>query len=200
MTLPSLRKSTAAAMILGLLGWSSCQSREPVREATLADETGSDCTKSQGFWKNHEQAWPTSTLTLGGASYTEAQLLELLHTPVKGDASILLSHQLIAALLNVAAGAPISIGTQAAIDGAHAWLLANADSDGRLPYGTAPGSDAHVAAANLAETLATFNEEGPCIVAPGSGGAGGSGGFILPTGSSGVGGSGGFILPTGSGP
>jgi hypothetical protein len=200
MTLPSLRKSIVAPLIVAAtVGASSCVSREPVGEATLAGEgEGSDCTKSHGFWKNHEDAWPVASLTLGSASYTKAELLKLLRSPVKGDASIQLAHQLIAALLNVAAGAPVSPSTQAAIDEANGWMTANADADGRLPYGTSPGGGAASLAHQLNETLTTFNEEGPCEPLPS--GTGGSGGFILPTGSTGVGGTGGFILPTGSGP
>jgi hypothetical protein len=201
---PSLTKSIAAGILAAAaLGTFSCVADKPVGEGAAADEIGSPCTKTQGFWKNHESAWPVTSLTLGAATYTQQELLELLRTPVKGDASILLAHQLIAALLNVAAGAPTSASIDAAIDEANGWMLANADSDGRLPYGAAPGSGASTLAAELGDTLASFNEEGPCEQPePGTGGAGtgGAGGFILPTGSSGVGGSGGFILPTGSGP
>jgi hypothetical protein len=67
-----------------------------------------NCPLTQGFWKNHPHAWPVSTLTLGTVSYTEAQLLNILHTsPGSGngaDASLILAHQLIAAKLNLANG------------------------------------------------------------------------------------------------
>ncbi len=64
-----------------------------------------DCTLTQGYWKNHEEAWPVSSLTLGNVTYTKAELLVIFTTPVKGNGLISLAHQLIAAKLNVAAGA-----------------------------------------------------------------------------------------------
>jgi hypothetical protein len=63
------------------------------------------CTLTQGFWKNHPDDWPVSTLTLGTVSYTEAQLLQILNQPVKGNGLVSLAHQLIAAKLNLANGA-----------------------------------------------------------------------------------------------
>ncbi len=73
------------------------------------------CPLSQGFWKNHPGAWPVTSLTLGGITYTQAQLLAILNTPIgagkKAGASLILADQLIAALLNIANGsdsAPIS--------------------------------------------------------------------------------------------
>jgi hypothetical protein len=59
---------------------------------------------AQGFWKNQPNAWKVSSLTLGTTSYTEARLLTILHTPAEGDASLILAHQLIAALLSIANG------------------------------------------------------------------------------------------------
>ena len=57
----------------------------------------------QGFWKNHTSVWfPKITgLTLGTAFYTDAQLVTILKTPVGGDASLNLAHQLIGALLSI---------------------------------------------------------------------------------------------------
>jgi hypothetical protein len=73
---------------------------------------GSVCTLSQGYWKTHEDAWPVSTLTLGSVSYTQAQLLSILHQPVGGNGLVSLAYQLIAAKLNKAAGADTSaLGT-----------------------------------------------------------------------------------------
>lgn len=57
---------------------------------------------TQGYWKNHPGAWQDgSGLTLGTSFYTNDQLMALLNTPVQGDASVNLAHQLIAALLNI---------------------------------------------------------------------------------------------------
>jgi cysteine-rich repeat protein len=64
-----------------------------------------DCTLTQGYWKNHPDAWPVTSLTLGTVTYDQAELIVILKTPVKGNGLIALAHQLIAAKLNVAAGA-----------------------------------------------------------------------------------------------
>jgi hypothetical protein len=71
--------------------------------STAACDNG--CTLTQGYWKNHADAWPVAGLTLGAVAYTEAQLLDILGAPVEGNGLISLAHQLIAAKLNVASGA-----------------------------------------------------------------------------------------------
>ncbi len=92
---------------------------------------GDFCPKSQGYWKNHEEAWPVLSLQLGNETYTQQELLDLLNTPVKGDKSISLAYQLIAAKLNIAAGAP-SGPADGPIADADAILAMYA---GKLPYG-----------------------------------------------------------------
>ena len=94
------------------------------------------CPLTQGYWKNHASAWPVSSLTLGSQTYTKAELLAILNTPVKGDASIDLAHQLIAAKLNIAAGAD-STPIAATITDADALLGGFA---GKLPYNVKPSS------------------------------------------------------------
>lgn len=79
---------------------------------------GEDCTYTIGYWKNHTERWPVSSLTLGSVSYSAAQLLSILKQPVSGNGLVSLAHQLIGAKLNLANGAnPSSIaGTIAAAD------------------------------------------------------------------------------------
>ena len=115
------------------------------------------CTYTQGFWKNHASAWPVTTLTIGGVSYTEPQLLDLFDTAPMGDASLILGHQLIAALLNTANGAAPSPSVQQAIDAAQAWMAANLGSAAGLPYGVPAGSAAGQQATALTQTLDDFN-------------------------------------------
>src|SRR5688572_23676843 len=69
------------------------------REALRA----SGCTLTQGYWKNHPEAWPVASLELGSVTYSKAQLLSIFRTPVSGNGLVSLAHQLIAAKLNVAA-------------------------------------------------------------------------------------------------
>ncbi len=60
------------------------------------------CTLTQGYWKNHAEKWPVTSLSLGSVSYSQAQLLRILRQPVRGNGLVSLSHQLIAAKLNLA--------------------------------------------------------------------------------------------------
>jgi hypothetical protein len=78
--------------------------------STLPCSTGT-CTLTQGYWKNHADAWPVDNLTLGTVPYNQTQLLAILNTPVGGNGLISLAHQLIAAKLSVAAGSdPTPLG------------------------------------------------------------------------------------------
>ena len=71
------------------------------------------CPLSQGYWKNHLEAWPASAfsgLTIGGISYTPWELLTIFSTPPKqGNSYLILGHQHIAALLNIENGANPSV-------------------------------------------------------------------------------------------
>ena len=107
-----------------------------------------DCTLTQGYWKNHEEAWPTGSLQLGTNTYTQAELLVILRTPVRGNGLISLSHQLIAAKLNVAAGAT-GASISATITAADALI-------GSLKVGTDTLTTTSVSA--LVDKLAQFNE------------------------------------------
>lgn len=110
------------------------------------------CTYTQGYWKNHPDAWPLTSLTLGSRSYDQGQLLELLGTPPRGDASMILAHQLIAALLNAAAASG-----DPAIGAAQTWMSLF-DPGHPLPYGVRAGSFAGEMATELADDLADYNE------------------------------------------
>ena len=101
--------------------------------SAVAPET---CVLSHGYWKNHASAWPVRTLHLGDLanavhSYSEPALQALLSSSAKGDASIILAMQLIAAKLNVANGGH-SATADAAIAHADALLAA---FNRALPYG-----------------------------------------------------------------
>lgn len=88
---------------------------------TDAGAVAGNCTLTQGYWKNHSDAWPVASLELGSVTYTTDELIAILKTPVKGNGLIQLAHQLIAAKLNVEAGADdAAIG--ASIDAADAMI------------------------------------------------------------------------------
>jgi len=81
-----------------------------------------NCVYSQGYWKNHPESWPATTLTVGCASYSQAELLGILGTSPKGDATYILAHQVIAALLNVQMGACASPEAEACLADAQGLL------------------------------------------------------------------------------
>jgi Mg-chelatase subunit ChlD len=110
------------------------------------------CTLTQGYWKNHESAWPVSELQLGDVDYDQSALLVLLRTPVRGDVSLTLAHQLIAAKLNVAAGADDG-DIYVSIDAADAWLTSKG---GTLPL----GKKGDATATELASLIDDWNNGG----------------------------------------
>jgi hypothetical protein len=115
--------------------------------------SGGKCPRTQGFWKTHPNEWPVTSLTLGGQTYTQRELLALLNLPTRNDASIILAHQLIAAKLNIANGSdptPIS----ATITDADSLLSRFA---GKLPYRVSPSSPIGQAMVNDAEVLDRYN-------------------------------------------
>ena len=79
----------------------------------LPDCSSAGCTLTQGYWKTHgpiptgnnSNEWLVTSLSLGSVSYTDLQLLSILNQEVAGNGLIALAHQLIAAKLNILAGA-----------------------------------------------------------------------------------------------
>jgi hypothetical protein len=91
-------------------------------DSTLPCTSSGGCTETQGFWKTHPDSWPVATLTLGGNSYTEAELLLILNTPDGGNALIILAKQLIAARLSIASGATPDAQVATAITDADGFI------------------------------------------------------------------------------
>lgn len=147
--------------IVAMLAASAC-SRDYSPSPSGVDEPGlplsdsgkrvtaqADCSLTQGFWKNHEEVWPVEELILGATTYTKPQLLAILRTPSRGDATYILIHQLIAARLNIANGAdPTAIADT--LTAADAWLAAN-------PLGTNPTGAARQDGVALAALLDDYN-------------------------------------------
>lgn len=125
---------------------------DQVRVLTSCPPTGA-CPKTQGYWKTHAEAWPVNSLTLGSQVYTKAELLTILNMPVRGDASLILAKQLIAAKLNVANGAdPTPVSTTIA----HADALFSSFA-GKLPYGVAASTVTGTAMTADGEALDDYN-------------------------------------------
>jgi len=109
----------------------------------------------QGYWKNHTKVWFSKIkgLTLGTTFYTDAQLLTLLQTPVRGDASLILADQLIAALLSIQISNTNSTPISATIADANTLLGA-----GPIPEHVAPSTTLGRKMVADADVLGDFNE------------------------------------------
>lgn len=126
------------------------------------EEEEEGCTLTQGYWKNHPGDWTNVVLNLGGVDYAQAAALTVLKTPPKGDASLILAHQLIAAKLNIQVGGASSASISATVGAADAWLAVHVDADGWLPFSVPAGSAADAIA--MAATLDDYNNG---VIGPG---------------------------------
>lgn len=115
----------------------------------------SNCTYSQGYWKEHPGAWPVDGITIGGITYTMVDALIVLDTPPRGDATYILAHQLIAGKLNIFYGAGSS-ALEETLAEADDWLVSH-------PLGSKPGNPEREVGISLADILEEFNtgEIGP---------------------------------------
>jgi hypothetical protein len=112
---------------------------------------------TMGFWKNHPKAWPVTTLTLGGYSYNQTELLAILNTTATDNARIILAQQLIAAKLNLANGsnpAPIQ-GTIITADGLLAGLGKITANSPKVKVSSALGQQM----VQTAAVLTAYNED-----------------------------------------
>jgi uncharacterized delta-60 repeat protein len=121
----------------------------------LNSAAGTACAHGFGFWKKHPELWPVSSLVLGDESYSSVDLQALLSQPVKGDASLILAGHLIAAKLNLAAGAA-SDDLPATIAMADALLT---PFPGKLPYEVSPSSARGREMVHLAGDLSRRNDQ-----------------------------------------
>lgn len=78
---------------------------------------------TQGFWKNHPDAWPVDEITVGGITYPKSQAIEIMGTPEKGDKTYTMFRQLVAAMLNVMSGTDPSCIADT-IEAANLWMAA----------------------------------------------------------------------------
>lgn len=77
-------------------------------------------TGTPGYWKNHPDAWPVQTVTVGGVTYTKSQAIALLEKPGK-DRTLTMFSSLVPAMLNVAIGNDGSC-VSSTIDQAQEWM------------------------------------------------------------------------------
>jgi hypothetical protein len=114
-------------------------------------------TGTLGYWKNHPEAWPVSSITIGGITYTKAQAITWLSTPVNGDASISLFHQLVPAELN-ALGSNTAGCITTVIQAADAWMK----QYGPVGSGVSTSSPAGQIATSLETQLDNYNNGRLC--------------------------------------
>ncbi len=78
--------------------------------------------RTQGYWKNHQEAWPIDTITIGEISYNKNDAIDILRTPVHDNMTIAMFYQLVAAKLNVANCCNSSC-VEATITDADTWMV-----------------------------------------------------------------------------
>lgn len=74
-----------------------------------------------GYWKTHPDAWPVDEIEIGGVTYTKAEAISIMKQPVKGDKTLNMFAQLVAAKLNVIIGNDSSCIADT-IAAADAWM------------------------------------------------------------------------------
>jgi hypothetical protein len=114
-------------------------------------------TGTLGYWKNHPEAWPIQSITIGGVTYTKAQAITWLGTPVNGDATITLFQQLVPAELN-ALGSNTAGCITTVIQAADAWMK----QYGPVGSGVATSSSTGQVAVSLASQLDDYNNGRLC--------------------------------------
>ncbi len=106
---------------------------------------------SYGYWTQHPEAWPVSSLSICGVSLDQTALLSILNTKPKGDKTIIMSKQLIAAMLNVANGNSCS-----SLSAAETWLCDHG--------GIGAGIKNWDGGEELKDDLDGFNNGGSCLL------------------------------------
>jgi hypothetical protein len=78
--------------------------------------------KTPGYWKNHPEAWPVGSITIGEITYLKGDAIAIMQQPVKGDKSYTMFDALVAAKLNEANGCHPSSDIVNTIRGANRWM------------------------------------------------------------------------------
>ncbi|MDH3948459.1 MAG: hypothetical protein OEU74_05820 [Gammaproteobacteria bacterium] len=81
-------------------------------------------TGTQGYWRNHPEAWPVDEITIGGVTYPKADAIDLMDRAPKGDKTYNMFRQLIAAMLNILIDNDNTC-IQTVVDDADQWLTDN---------------------------------------------------------------------------
>jgi len=109
---PPVDPNTFAGSLCGRIRTAEGSTNQILITMALTSEAppATACPRTQGFWKNHLAAVDAALegigfLVVGGQNLTADQLIAILKTPPKkGDATLILAHQLIATKLNLLTG------------------------------------------------------------------------------------------------
>jgi protocatechuate 3,4-dioxygenase beta subunit/regulation of enolase protein 1 (concanavalin A-like superfamily) len=107
------------------------------------------CPRTPGFWKNHPEEWPVSSLRFGNVTYNTSQLMTFLNYG-GSDAATRLAHHLTATMLNLAKGSEPYI--QSTVNSASTFLVT-------YPPGSNPQGSAKNQANSLKDKLDKYNND-----------------------------------------
>lgn len=111
------------------------------------------CTFTPGYWKNHpDDITPRLPITIGDLELTTAEeVVAILNTKPRGDATYILARYLIALKLSIYDWNWISPRVQDYLDEADAWLT-------QYPLGSNPRGQDRKSITNLSEEIGDFLE------------------------------------------
>lgn len=113
-------------------------------------------TGTPGYWKNHPGAWPVSSITVGGVTYTEAQAIAWLNKTGK-DKRVTMFQSLVSAMLSVDEGNNATC-ISTAISQGNAWMaLYPLAPDGSAGTPVAGGSAAWATGQPIQSTLDAYD-------------------------------------------
>jgi hypothetical protein len=130
---------------------------DPLLIVAFEDLSISIGTGTQGYWKQHPDAWPVTSITIGGTIYSKSQAISIMKASGAGDKTYDMFQQLVAAKLNVIIGCESSCIDQTIAD-ANAWMSRN-------PVGSSIGgshSEWQNEGEDLHSTLTQYNEGNLC--------------------------------------
>ncbi|ARS90295.1 hypothetical protein [Natrarchaeobaculum aegyptiacum] len=80
--------------------------------------------RTQGFWRNNPTSWPVDEIGVGGVTYSRDDAITVMNQPVRGDQTVNLFRQLVAAKLNRESGVESNCIDET-VDDADTWLADN---------------------------------------------------------------------------
>jgi hypothetical protein len=126
-SVPATTFSSAFDFRLGTVATDAVTGSGGVDNITVCRAPSGVGTRTQGYWKNHPNAWPApyaSSIPIGGVTYSKSAAISLMQAATKGDKTYTMFQQLVAAKLNVAKGAESSC-IASTIAAADAWMASH---------------------------------------------------------------------------